>query len=100
MRKLERNGILPLEKKTWPRLLLAVHASLIFISARIIFRLVEFSHGTNEDNEILSIEWYQYAFDSVPISLAGLMLLKSHPGLFMQGPASVMPIATWRKKWR
>ncbi|KAL2074073.1 hypothetical protein VTL71DRAFT_7851 [Oculimacula yallundae] len=98
MWKLERNGILPLEKKTWPRLLGAVYMSLVFISARIVFRLVEFSHGTTDDNEILTVEWYQYAFDSVPIFLAGFVLVVSHPGMFMQGPDSVMPIATWRKK--
>lgn len=50
------------------------------------------------DNEILNIEWYQYAFDSVPIFLAGFVLVVSHPGMFMQGPDAVMPMATWRRK--
>ncbi|PVH74825.1 hypothetical protein DL98DRAFT_551951 [Cadophora sp. DSE1049] len=96
MRRLERSDILPIEKKTWPRLLYAVYASLIFISARIIFRLVEFSNGTTSDNQILNVEWYQYVFDSIPIFFAGFVFVVSHPGIFMQGPDSVMPVATFR----
>ena len=98
MRKLQSSAILPLEKRTWPRLLYAVYASLTFISARINFRLVEFSHGTTSKNQILNIEWYQYVFDSIPNFFAGFVLVTSHPGMFMQGPDSVMPVATWRKK--
>ena len=99
MRALESSSVVFLaEKKTWPRLLYAVYASLLFISARIIFRLVEFSHGTTMDNEILNIEWYQYVFDSVPIFLAGFVLVIGHPGMFMQGEDSVMPMAGWRRK--
>ena len=70
----------------WRRLLYAVYASLIFISVRIIFRLVEFSNGTTSDNQILNVEWYQYVFDSIPIFFAGLVFVISHPGTYMQGP--------------
>ncbi|KAH7348338.1 RTA1 like protein-domain-containing protein [Rhexocercosporidium sp. MPI-PUGE-AT-0058] len=98
MRGLQSSAILPFEKRTWPRLLYAVYASLTFISARIVFRLVEFSHGTTSDNQILNLEWYQYVFDSIPIFFAGFVLVVCHPGMFMQGPDSVMPVATWRKK--
>jgi len=82
----------------WRRLLYAVYASLIFISVRIIFRLVEFSNGTTSENQILNVEWYQYVFDSIPIFFAGLVFVISHPGTYMQGPDSVMPVATWRRK--
>ena len=98
MQRLERSDILPIEKKTWRRLLYAVYGSLVFISIRIIFRLVEFSNGTTSDNQILNVEWYQYVFDSVPIFFAGFVFVVSHPGMCMQGPDSVMPVATWRRK--
>jgi len=98
IQRLERSEILPIEKKMWRRLLYAVYASLIFISVRIIFRLVEFSNGTTSENQILNVEWYQYVFDSIPIFFAGLVFVISHPGTYMQGPDSVMPVATWRRK--
>ncbi|KAK0099487.1 hypothetical protein ONS95_004695 [Cadophora gregata] len=96
--ELEYPDVLPMEKRTWRRLLYAVYASLVFISARIVFRLVEFSHGTTADNQILNVEWYQYVFDSIPIFFAGFVFVVCHPGMYMQGPDSVIPVARWRRR--
>jgi hypothetical protein len=62
---------------------------------RIIFRLVEYSHGVK--SSIPSHEAYQYALDSVPMLLALVVLSFVHPGRIMPGKESNLPSRRERK---
>ena len=56
---------------------------------RIIFRLVEYSHGFKSN--IPEHEAYQYSLDSVPMLFALVILNVFHPGRIMSGRASNLP---------
>jgi len=62
---------------------------------RIVFRLVEYSHGF--ESHIPSHEAYQYALDSVPMLLALVVLNLFHPGRIMPGKDSDFPSRKERK---
>ncbi|KAJ5373913.1 hypothetical protein N7517_005919 [Penicillium concentricum] len=91
MLKLERAGRLPVEKLNWRRMLYALYGSLLAITVRIIYRLVEFSAGYHEANPIPYHEWYMYVFDGLPIALAILVWNFAPPGAVLQGPDAKMP---------
>ena len=92
MVRAEKSGIFTGPNKAkWRGLLFALYASLIAISARIIFRLIEFSRGTTESNPILTKEFYLYIFDGIPMFIAIVLWNLVHPGSILQGPDSVLP---------
>ncbi|OQE39246.1 hypothetical protein PENCOP_c007G07880 [Penicillium coprophilum] len=91
MLQLERAGRLPVEKQNWRRLLYALYGSLIAITVRIIYRLIEFSAGYHESNPIPYHEWYMYVFDGMPMALAILVWNFAPPGAVLQGPDAKMP---------
>ncbi|CAI7663034.1 unnamed protein product [Penicillium glandicola] len=91
MLKLERAGHLAVEKKNWRRLLYALYGSLIAITVRVIYRLVEFSAGYSESNPIPYHEWYMYVFDGIPIALAIIIWNFAPPGAVLQGPDAEIP---------
>jgi hypothetical protein len=62
---------------------------------RIVFRLVEYSHGVKSN--IPSHEAYQYALDSVPMLLALVILIFVHPGRIMPGKEGDLPSRKERK---
>ncbi|KAF9890447.1 hypothetical protein FE257_005852 [Aspergillus nanangensis] len=98
MLQLDRKQRLVGVKVKWRWLLYALYASLFFITVRIVFRLIEFSSGTNAaTNSMLHREWFIYAFDAVPMLLAILVWNIVHPGTVLQGPDAKMPPSALRK---
>ncbi|KAI1077939.1 RTA1 like protein-domain-containing protein [Whalleya microplaca] len=78
-------------KSGWLPLLLTLYASLIFITIRIIFRLVEFSSGsTGVSNPLVTNETYFYVLEGTPMLLAILAFNLIHPGSVLVGPESEM----------
>ncbi|KAI1373191.1 RTA1 like protein-domain-containing protein [Hypoxylon crocopeplum] len=76
----------------WRPLLFTLYASLLCITVRIIFRLVEFSSGsTGVSNPLLTNESYFYVLEAMPMLLAILTFNIVHPGLTLVGPESEMP---------
>ncbi|KAK4150434.1 RTA1 like protein-domain-containing protein [Chaetomidium leptoderma] len=76
-------------KPSWKPLLFALYGVLVCITARIIFRIVEFTGGvTPENNPIPFNEVYSYALDCFPMMLALLVLAVFHPGRYLVGPES------------
>ncbi|KAH6879318.1 RTA1 like protein-domain-containing protein [Alternaria rosae] len=76
-------------------LLYGIYAVLLLITIRIIFRLVEYSHGFKSN--IPNHEAYQYGLDSVPMLLALVLLNFLHPGRIMPGKDSDLPSRKERK---
>ncbi|PKS09264.1 hypothetical protein jhhlp_003878 [Lomentospora prolificans] len=80
------------------KLLWVLLADFIFILIRIIFRLVEFIPGANEDNPILQSEYYVFFLDGFPVFLGFLLLNIIHPGLVLRGPDSEFPRISRKEK--
>ncbi|GFF30199.1 hypothetical protein IFM58399_02507 [Aspergillus lentulus] len=97
MLNLDRQGRLVGLKAKWRGLLYALYASLLFITVRIIFRLVEFSSGNDASNPIPQHEWYMYVFDAVPMWFAIVVWNVVHPGAIIKGPDAKMPPSPLRK---
>jgi hypothetical protein len=97
MLHLDRQGRLVGLKAKWRGLLYALYASLLFITVRIIFRLVEFSSGNDASNPIPQHEWYMYIFDAVPMWFAIVVWNVVHPGAIIKGPDAKMPPSPLRK---
>lgn len=91
MLKAERAGRLTGEKQYWRKLLFALYLSLIAISTRIIFRLIEFSSGLDKSNRIIYHEFYIYVLDAAPMVLAIVIWNVFHPGTRLQGPDAQLP---------
>ena len=67
-----------------------------------MFRLVEFSAGTTTSNPLTTKEAYFYIFEAVPMFLALLSFVLTHPGTVLQGPDSELT-GIWRAvktKWQ
>ncbi|KAK2784437.1 hypothetical protein FQN52_009018 [Onygenales sp. PD_12] len=73
----------------WRRLLYALYATLLLITLRIIFRLVEFSGGL--ESKIATSEAAFYVLDAVPMIVALVLLNVVHPGLVLVGAESEFP---------
>ncbi|KAL4747874.1 hypothetical protein BDW72DRAFT_215156 [Aspergillus terricola var. indicus] len=97
MFQLAREGRLAGLKAQWRPLLYALYISLLFITIRIIFRLVEFSRGNDDSNPMTHNEWYMYVFDAVPMWCAIAVWNLVHPGAVIKGPDAVMPPSRLRK---
>lgn len=69
-----------------------------FLQIRIIFRLVEFSHGTGTNNPIPTHEVYMYCLDALPMALALYTMAISHPARTLVGPDSEFPKLTRAEK--
>ena len=70
-------------------------AVVILISVRIIFRLIEYSHGL--DSSISRHEVFQYIFDSTLMFIAMALFNIEHPGRLMPGKDSNWPSRKERK---
>jgi hypothetical protein len=97
MQQLEKITSIQGMPQRWRPLLYMLYVSLVLITVRIIFRLVEFSGGVGPNSPILSHESYQYVLDALPMTFAILVWNFVHPGRFLQGPESVMPSGTLRR---
>lgn len=100
MRDIERIGsILPTPKNAWRPLLYALFGMLIAITIRVVFRLVEFSSGTDPDkNPIPFHEAYFYALDGLPLFFACILMNIFHPGRTLRGEGSEFPRLTRKEK--
>ncbi|KAF4463046.1 RTA1-involved in 7-aminocholesterol resistance [Fusarium albosuccineum] len=76
---------------SWGKLLSVLYFSLLMISIRIIYRLVEFSGGLELDNPLITHEAFFYVLEAIPMLLALLAFNLVHPGKIMTGPDSDMP---------
>ncbi|RDL37097.1 Uncharacterized protein BP5553_04530 [Venustampulla echinocandica] len=93
------NQILDGRPHNWRPLLFALYASLMMITVRIIFRLVEFSAGIEPgDNPIPYTEAYQFCLDALPMLLAISIMNVVHPGRILKGEGSEFPKGPTRKE--
>ncbi|KAM7196697.1 RTA1 like domain containing protein [Rhypophila sp. PSN 637] len=85
-------------KKSYRPLLFALYGTLLFITIRIMFRIVEFAKGFGPENPIPFNEVYIYALDVLPMMVALLILAVFHPGRFLIGPDSEFPKISRKEK--
>ncbi|KAM5347966.1 hypothetical protein ACJ41O_007790 [Fusarium nematophilum] len=71
---------------------------LAMILIRIVFRLVEFGPGVNEENDLLANEGYPLGLDAFPMLFALVLLNVMHPGFVLRGPDSEFPRLTRKEK--
>ncbi|KAF3180970.1 hypothetical protein EYR41_003355 [Orbilia oligospora] len=82
---------------SWKRLLIILYFTLLMITIRIIFRLVEFSAGSL-DTKLTMTEWYFYVLEATPMATACLTWNIFHPSRFLVGPDSEFPRLTRKEK--
>jgi hypothetical protein len=83
----------------WKPLLFTLFTSLVLITVRIIFRMVEFAAGDDpEKNRIPYTEAYLFALDALPMLLCVVLLNIIHPGRTLQGENSEFPKGHTRKE--
>ncbi|KAL6885707.1 RTA1 like domain-containing protein [Trichoderma evansii] len=103
MKRLERvKGEASLSKRNgWKRLLYTLYASLGLITIRIIFRLIEFSRGSDVSNPLLTSEAFFYFLEALPMSLTIFSFNITHPGVILIGPDSEIPgfFSTFKALW-
>ncbi|KAF8578582.1 RTA1-domain-containing protein [Ramaria rubella] len=73
----------------WKPLLYTLYASLVLITIRVIFRLIEYSQGTF--STVTTHEAFFYCLDSVPMFISIMLFNFSHPGKVLVGPDSEFP---------
>lgn len=91
MLQLGGGGRLFADKRRRRHLLYALYGSLVSITVRIIYRLVEFSAGETTANPIPYHEWYIYTFDAVPMLFAIAVWNIAPTGAVLQGPDAKLP---------
>jgi hypothetical protein len=97
MLELERQGILEQKgKPAWRPLLYTLYFSLILISIRIIFRLVQYASGFT--SAIPTHEAYFYGLEALPMVIALFIMNVSHPGRTLVGPDADYPKKTKEEK--
>jgi hypothetical protein len=96
MLQLEREGTLQKNTTSWRPLLFTLYASLMLITIRIIFRLVQYNYGFL--GTIPTHEVYFYALDALPMFLALILMNITHPGRTLVGPESEFPSKTREQK--
>lgn len=85
----------------WRWLLYVLFATLALITARIIYRIVEFAAGLDPaKNPLPYKEVYNFVLDALPMLLAVLLLNLVHPGRILQGEGSEFPKGPSRKEKR
>ncbi|KAL1953953.1 hypothetical protein VTO42DRAFT_1999 [Malbranchea cinnamomea] len=80
----------------WRSLLYTVYAGLFLITLRIIYRLIEYSQGT--ESAIAKAEAAFYILDATPMVIAMLLFNIFHPGRALVGPDSEFPKKEKKKK--
>lgn len=90
VQRLEKTGNGPANKR-WKWLTYALYVVLALITMRIIFRLIEFSAGSDISNPLPYHEIYALVLDAFPMVLALTILSVGHPGLVLKGPESEFP---------
>lgn len=93
------NRILDGRPRKWRRLLYVLIASLLCITTRIIFRMVEFSTGLDPlKNPIPFHEAYFLVLDALPMFIAIILMNFVHPGQVLQGEGCEFPKGPSRKE--
>ncbi|KAK6516901.1 hypothetical protein TWF506_006785 [Arthrobotrys conoides] len=82
---------------SWGHLLIVLYFTLLMITIRIIFRLVEFSGGSF-NTKLTMTESYFYVLEATPMATACLTWNIFHPGRFLVGPDSEFPRLTRKEK--
>jgi hypothetical protein len=94
-----RTQILDGRQHNWRPLLYVLFASLLLITTRIIFRMVEFARGIDPTkNPIPYHEAYFMALDAFPMFTAIVLMNIIHPGRVLQGEGSEFPKGPTRKE--
>ncbi|KAM3066161.1 hypothetical protein ACMFMG_010498 [Clarireedia jacksonii] len=95
----ESNQILDQRHRHWRPLLYVMFASLVLITIRIIYRLVEYQGGlTPSENPIPFHEWYSLVLDALPMFLACGLMNVVHPGRVLVGEGSEFPRLSRKEK--
>ncbi|CAM1511944.1 Fc.00g094570.m01.CDS01 [Cosmosporella sp. VM-42] len=84
-------GFMNFFRAPWGILLCTLYFSLAAITVRIVYRLIEFSGGMGQDNDLTTHEAYFYILEAVPMFFAIMAFNLVHPGRIMTGPESEMP---------
>jgi hypothetical protein len=85
--------------RSWRPLLYVLFASLVLITTRIIFRMVEFAGGIDPaKNPIPYHEVYFMVLDAFPMFIAIVLMNIVHPGRILQGEGSEFPKGPTRKE--
>jgi hypothetical protein len=85
--------------RNWRPLLYVLFASLILITTRIIFRMVEFAGGIDPaKNPIPYHEVYFMVLDALPMFVAIVLMNIVHPGRILKGEGSEFPKGPTRKE--
>lgn len=102
MRRQEKSGqLLDSRPHNWRLLLYILYASLALITARIIFRLVEYSAGDDPStNPIPFHEAYLMCLDALPMFIALMLMNIVHPCSIIKGEGSEFPKGPTRKEKR
>jgi hypothetical protein len=115
MLAVQRSGMVA--KPGWKRLLYTLYVSLVLITVsrfdlfgvelmnakrliqiRVIYRLVEYSRGTDPSNPIPTHEAYFYCLESAPMWIAITIMNFTHPGHVLVGPDSEFPKLSRKQK--
>lgn len=91
MLRLEKLGVLQGDKRRWKGMLYSLYFSLIAITVRIVYRLIEYTSGVGLNNPITTHEWFMYVFDAFPMLLAAGIWCVMHPGRILTGPDAKLP---------
>lgn len=84
----------PNQRPGWRLMLYVLYGSLLAITVRIIFRLIEFSRGFGMNNPLPHKEGYFYALEACPMLIAIALWNFGHPGRFLKGPDAKLP-SSW-----
>lgn len=75
----------------WRSMTWALYTSLLAITIRIVYRLIEFSAGLGESNPLPKNEPLLYVLEATPMFLAILVWNIFHPGRFIYGDDAKIP---------
>ncbi|KAK6534179.1 hypothetical protein TWF281_005512 [Arthrobotrys megalospora] len=81
----------------WKHMLIVLYFTLMMITIRIIFRLVEFSAGSFE-TKLTKTEAFFFVLEATPMSIACITWNLFHPGRFLVGPDSEFPRLSRKEK--
>ncbi|KAI9760598.1 MAG: hypothetical protein M4579_001567 [Chaenotheca gracillima] len=82
----------------WLRLTITLYLVLALITARIVYRLIEYARGTTASNPLPFHEVYLYVLDAAPMLIAIFIFNVSHPGHKLVGPDSSFPHLSRKQK--
>ena len=82
----------------WRSLLYSLYVGLLFITMRILFRLIE-NGGGPDDTYVLDHEVYLYCLEAIPMLISMALYNIMHPGAVLVGPDSEFPKDEEKGPW-